>query len=184
MNEDLSDYDDDDTEEHVSKTQLKREMTALQSLGTSLISLSEEQLSALPLGQSLLDAIVFAKTCNKREALRRQKQYIGKLMRKEDHEAIAQAYEKQVEAHKQGARELKAVESWRDVLISDQKSLGKFIDQYPAVDRQQLRQLINQATKEKARQKPPAASRKLFRLIRETIELSKTPDSSSIEDQE
>ena len=77
-----------------SKSAQKREYLALQRLGESLIPLLEEDLLALGLDEELLDAVLAAKRMSKRGALRRQKQYIGKLMSRVDPEPIRAALER------------------------------------------------------------------------------------------
>lgn len=74
-----------------SKTQLKKEMAALQELGESLITLSAQQLARVPLSDKLREAVTAAKLITSRGAAQRQRQYIGRLMRHEDAPAIAQA---------------------------------------------------------------------------------------------
>src|SRR5689334_8880809 len=78
----------DDTSE-VSKTQRKRQMLELQDLGEALVRLTEAQLEELGLPERLLDAVLEARRISKFGALRRQLQYIGRLMRDVDAEAIA-----------------------------------------------------------------------------------------------
>ena len=73
----------------VSKSQRKREMLALQSLGEKLIHYNEKQLATLELPESLFDAILEAKRMKGHHARLRQGQYIGKLMRRLDEEMIA-----------------------------------------------------------------------------------------------
>jgi ribosome-associated protein len=74
-----------------SKSEKKREYLALQKLGEALIPLQEEDLRAMALDEELLDAVLEAKRISKRGALRRQKQYIGKLMGRVDPEPIRAA---------------------------------------------------------------------------------------------
>ncbi len=74
-----------------SKSARKREYLALQKLGEQLIGLREEDVLALPLEDDLLNAVLDAQRMKARGALRRQKQYIGKLMRQADEESIRQA---------------------------------------------------------------------------------------------
>jgi len=69
------------TELKPSKSALKREYIALQKLGEELISLKESDLQGLPLDDNLHEAIMEAQQIKAHGALRRQKQYIGKLMR-------------------------------------------------------------------------------------------------------
>jgi ribosome-associated protein len=67
-----------------SKSQLKREMTALQDLGEELVELSRERLAKIDMPERLRDAILDAQRITKHEARRRQMQYIGKIMRDVD----------------------------------------------------------------------------------------------------
>ena len=84
-----------------SKSARKREYLALQKLGEDLVLLLESDLRAMSLDEDLLDAVLEAKRLKKRGALRRQKQYIGKLMgRLEDPEPVRAALER-IRARKQ-----------------------------------------------------------------------------------
>jgi ribosome-associated protein len=73
--------EDDD---YISRSQLKREAEEAQRLGEQLIALKEDELEALDLPESLMDAIRAARKIRQHGALRRQRQLIGKLMRKID----------------------------------------------------------------------------------------------------
>lgn len=75
--------------EYVSKSQLKRESHALQDLGKKLVALPADQLSRIPLDDPLLEAISLAKRIqNKRSALKRHYQFLGKLLRARDTDPI------------------------------------------------------------------------------------------------
>jgi ribosome-associated protein len=73
---------------------MKREYLARQKLGEELIPLLESDLRAMDLDEDLLDAVLEAKRLKKHGALRRQKQYIGKLMGRVDPEPIRAALER------------------------------------------------------------------------------------------
>ena len=78
-----------------SKSARKRAYLALQKLGEELITLREADLQTVPLDDDLLDAVMEARRIKKHGALRRQKQYIGKLMgRLDDPEPIREALER------------------------------------------------------------------------------------------
>ena len=79
--------------EQKSKSQIKREMKALQKLGEKLLGLSPNQIKKIKIPQELKEAVLFAKTLKKHEARRRQLQYIGALMRNTDPEPILQVFE-------------------------------------------------------------------------------------------
>ena len=169
-----SQYDDhDDTEEeieYVSKSQMKREMEALQDLALQLTELPPDQLATIPIEPELQAALDETKNIKKREALRRHRQFLGRMMRRADHEAIASAYAKIKENADRLTRLLHVMEQWRDDLIAgDQNQLERFIDQYPHADRQMLRNLVRNAKADANTKKPPTNARKLFRFIRETI---------------
>jgi len=71
-----------------SKSARKREYIALQKLGEELITLKESDLDSLPLDDNLREAVLEARQMKAHGALRRQKQYIGKLMRHIDPEPV------------------------------------------------------------------------------------------------
>ncbi len=164
------DYEFDDDEFTKSKTQLKQEMQALQDLGVAITKLTKEQQSKIPMSESLRSSIEEAPKIKSNSAKRRHMQFIGKLMRKEDQEEIRQAYDSIMEASHTLTRLQHSIEKWRDDLIQDGSQMETFISRHPDVDRQQLRQLIRAAQKEKTENKPPANARKLFRFLRDTIE--------------
>ena len=76
-----------------SKSAMKREHLARQKLGEELITLRVADLRSLPLEEDLLEAVVDARGMKSHGALRRQKQYIGKIMRHVDPEPIRAALE-------------------------------------------------------------------------------------------
>lgn len=80
--------------EKISKSERKRQMLALQKIGETLVKLSDAQLAQIPLDDTLLDAVNFARSLKSHEAKRRQLQYIGKLMRHIDPAPIQAALEK------------------------------------------------------------------------------------------
>lgn len=77
------DFDPDSFEEleGPSKSQRKRDATALQDLGAQLVKLTSAQLNRIPLPDDLLAAVRAAQAMPQRGAHKRQLQYIGKLMR-------------------------------------------------------------------------------------------------------
>ncbi len=89
-------------EDEISKTQIKREADALKLIGRELVGLSKKQLAQVPGSELLFHAISVAhKIIDKNEALRRQIQYIGKVLRNEDCDAIRLAIDKLNNKHQQ-----------------------------------------------------------------------------------
>ena len=157
--------------EEKSKSELKREMLALQRIGEELVNLPNSQLEQVPLEETLREAIALARRLKHREGRRRQMQYIGKLMRTADMETINQKldfFRNEGETYK---RHFHRVEKWRDKLLkTGDDGLNELIAEMPELNRQHLRQLIRQAQKELSQNKPPAASRKLFKYLHEAIQ--------------
>ena len=159
-----------DEEEGKSKSQVKREMHELQKLGEELVALSAAARARVPLDDELKDALQLAdKLGNKREALRRHIQFIGRLMRSRDLEPIEQSLALIRNTNQAATRQFHKVEHWRDKLLADNDAVTEFIAQYPDVDVQQLRQLMRNAKKEQEKQQPPKAYRELFQLIKPLI---------------
>ena len=71
-----------------SRTARKNASEELQNVGAGLVALRSNALAELDLPERLADAIAEAKRLTSFGAQRRQLQYIGKLMRKLDPEAI------------------------------------------------------------------------------------------------
>ena len=159
-----------DEEEGKSKSQVKREMHELQKLGEELIALSAASRARVPLDDELKDALQLAdKLSNKREALRRHIQFIGRLMRSRDLEPIDQARALLRNTNQAATRQFHKVETWRDKLLAENDAVTEFIAEYPEIDVQQLRQLIRNAKKEQEKQQPPKYYRELFQLIKPQI---------------
>ncbi|MEH6559040.1 MAG: ribosome biogenesis factor YjgA [Oceanicoccus sp.] len=163
-------FDQDDEEIiYVSRSEMKRDMLELQRLGESIVKLSPGQFATIPLDDEILaEAIHTARRIKHREGLRRQMQFIGKLMRKIDTSDISAAFQKLQDGRKAEARKFHELELWRDHLIEmGPNATEEVVTKYPQADRQHIRQLITQAGKEKGANKAPASSRKLFRYLKE-----------------
>jgi len=165
---------DNDLEEVKSRTQIKKEMEALQSVGKKLTELNNEQLKEVPMGEDLRAAIdLYRNNITQREARRRQLQYIGKLMRAEDAEAIQAVLDKYDSSSKAYAQALHALENWRTRLIAEgNTALSQFVDAHPGVDVQQLRQLVRNAQKEQQQNQNKGGAKKLFKFLKEVQQSS------------
>ncbi len=164
-------YSDDDFDAPPSKSELKRQMQELQRVGEQLLALSDGDLARIPLPEELAEALATAKRIKSREGLRRQMQYIGKVMRRIDAEPILEALAERERGQQELARRFHELENWRDRLIAEgQGAVNELKAEFPAADRQKLRQLVRNAQKEKQANQPPASSRKLFRYLRELLQ--------------
>jgi ribosome-associated protein len=164
--------------DEATRTDLKRESTELQKLGEELLTLRADFIARLDLPEKLVDAVAECKRITNFEGIRRQMQFIGKLMRKlEDskHDAIRAALEEQ---HMPSAKEtllLHQAEQWRDRLVADDDAVGQWITLSPSTDSQNLRALVRQARKDAKPEKPGLAPRHgrayrdIFQLVREAL---------------
>ncbi|MDX1509449.1 MAG: ribosome biogenesis factor YjgA [Woeseiaceae bacterium] len=107
------------TDSKPSKTERKRRQHALQQLGERLLELSQEQLASLELDERLQDALTDARKMTSHEALRRHKQYIGKLMRNVDAEPIEALFAKLKADDRREKRVFADAERWRDRIVNE-----------------------------------------------------------------
>jgi len=161
-------FDANAAPEPPSKSERKRRMQALQRLGESLLALNDRQLAAIPLqDRRLVDALQEARRIRSNSARKRQLQYIGKLMRAIDPAPVEAALAALHESGRAAAAEFHDLEQLRDiVLATGPRGVELVLERFPEADRQQLRRLILQHEREQRHQRPPAASRKLFRYLR------------------
>lgn len=80
-----------DETERPSRSAKKRASTALQNLGEELAALKPAERQKLNLPPELEEALEMLDRLTNREAQRRQKQYVGRIMREVDAEAIQEA---------------------------------------------------------------------------------------------
>jgi ribosome-associated protein len=152
---------------------MKRQMLALQQLGEALTGLSEKQLGKIPIADERLLAVIReARAMRSHGARRRHLQLIGKLMRSTDVEPIESALQAMDRQQRGEADAFHRLEQMRDELLANGlEGVEQVAQRWPQADRQQLRQLLLQHQRDCARNKPPTASRKLFRYLRELQEL-------------
>lgn len=167
-----NDADDDGYDDRPSKSARKRHSDDLQALGEALIELSDAELAELPLPEKLLDAVVLARRITAHGGLYRQKQYIGKLMRKIDAEPIREALNARRDRERVEALRFHRVEQWRDRLLSEgDEAVARLKAEFPQIDSAAISALTERARKEQqhSAQKITPAGRELFRLLRESL---------------
>lgn len=161
-----------------SKSQRKRDMHALRDLGKTLTELSEDQLARLQLPDALRDAIREVRHISQRGALRRQLQYVGKLMREVDAERVQRELDAMTAGSLRQTAILHQSERWRERLLADEATVSEFVSSYPQCDVQKLRALVRNSRRESVAGKPPRAFRELLRLIRHLLVANGTTDET------
>jgi len=150
-----------------SKSQRKRDMTALQALGESLLRLSAAELARIELPQPLREALAETPKIASHEARRRQLQYIGKLMRNIDPEPLRAAIGDASGESKRAVALMHRCEKLRDRLLADDDALATVLADLPGTDAQPLRAMIRAARREYLEGRPPKYARQLYRWLHE-----------------
>jgi ribosome-associated protein len=165
----MSDWDEFE-DEGPSKSELKRQVRALQDLGDELVALPPAELDALELPDDLRDAVVEGRRITAHGARVRQRLYIGKLLRHIDVEPIRAALTRRAETDRQRIRREQVLEQWRERLLADEPAAWTELgNRVAANELQPLRALVRQARAERDAARPPAAARQLFRRLRELL---------------
>lgn len=158
-----------DGEDRPSKTQRKRVMSELQDIGEALVALSDQRLAALELPEQLRHAVLEARRIRKFGALRRQLQYIGRVMRAVDAAPIREQLARLEGQSRAETAWLHRLERWRTRLLDDDDALTSLLAEYASADAQYLRTLIRNARRERDLGRPPRAYRDLFQALREIV---------------
>ena len=146
-----------------SKTQLKQKSHSLQELGEALATLSGDAMKAMEMPEVLRDAIEQYRRTKSHEGRRRQLQYVGKLMRGADEDALREAVAAATLGTAQNALALHEAESWRAELIANDDAMTRWLNEHPMTDTQELRSLVRQARKDAAGLTPESRQPKSFR---------------------
>jgi ribosome-associated protein len=168
-----------------SKSQLKREMTALQKLGEELVAEPKDRVMRVPMPEDVRDAILECQAIKDHEGRRRQLQYVGKKMRSlEDDEiaAIQRTLDSWRGASKTETALMHALERRREKLLRDDSALTELRAEHPQVDIQHLRTLIRNARKEQAENKPPKAYREIFQILKQ-LQAKSSPQEPETHDE-
>jgi len=165
---------DSDEEELKSKSEIKREMIQLQHFAQKLVEMSKHQRSRLPLTEDLVYAMVVAdKIANKHEAMRRHIRHIAKLLLETDLDPIHQAIDVMANKHQQETAKFVRLEEIRDDLIAQgSPTIEALLTDNPSMERQKLRQLVRQASKEVKAEKTAKYYQELFTYLKEHIQFS------------
>ena len=165
----------DDAQDEISKSQRKRDADSVRDLALRLAELGASELAAIPLPDDVLAAVIELNRIKAHGAHKRQLGFLAKRMRQIDVEPIDAALERIRQTARANTKSLHLVENWRDRLLgevdgeSEKAALTAFLDAYLDADRQQLRHLQRQAITERKAKRPPAATRQLFKVIRDVV---------------
>ena len=171
-------------DEWVSKTQMKKQMNDLQALGMELTKLSSDTLKKIGLDEELFEAIATYKKITSNSALKRQAQFIGRLMRDTDPAPIETYLAKLRGDNTAHNAFLQRVEQARTRLMADDGAITQFMADFPQADAGKLRTLIRNTKKEQEQNKPPKNFRALFQEIKAVMEAGQSDASEEGQDWE
>ena len=173
--------------ERPSKSEMKRQVDALQKLGEALVAEPRDRVKRVPMPEDVRDAILECQTITNHEGRRRQMQFVGKKMRTLDEAEIA-AIQQTIDgwkgASKSDTAAMHALERRRDKLLADDKALTVLLEENPELDVQHLRTLIRNARKEQAESKPPKAYRELFQILKDLSKKKAAPSDDEQDEDE
>src|SRR5262249_5996268 len=124
-----------------------------------------ETLARIDLPENLREAVLACKRFTKHEAIRRQVQYIGRLMRDLDAGPIVEQLEALKAPSRRQAALLHVAERWRTDLLADPGSIPRLVKEFPEADPHRLRSLVDAANEEKRESRPPKHFRELFHVL-------------------
>ncbi len=169
-----------------SKSELKRQMTALQKMGQELVDSARDRVKRVPMPEDVRDAILECQTITNHEGRRRQMQFVGKKMRTLDEEEVA-LIQKTIDSWKGASKSetaaMHSLERKREKLLAKDEALTELMAENPELDVQHLRTLIRNARKEQAENKPPKAYREIFQILKD-IQKKKNAATGSEDDAE
>ena len=165
---------EDPVDARPSKSAIKREFKDLQKLAARMAEqLSDGELARLGISAGARRAVAELRRMPSSGARQRQIKYTGRLLADEDCSPVTLYLENRKAAQLEVNRRFHALERWRDRLIGEgDAALSALVDEYPDLDRQQLRQLVRAAQAERDAGKAPAAARRLFRFLREQVPMA------------
>ena len=172
MHDDEHDEDEliyeDEAPEGPSRSELKRQAQDRQALVVRVLELSPKEWEKLGFPESERKSLLEGKKIKASGARNRQVKYLARILDDDALEAAAAFMENRHSQQLEANRLFHALEVWRDRLIAEgSDAMGPLLEKHPEMDRQQLRQLIQGAQRERDTGKPPGASKKLFRFLRE-----------------
>lgn len=167
-----------------SRSQLRREASAVSDVALRLTRLPKARLAQLPLDEQLREAVDLAGRLTK-NAHARHLRLIAKLLRDLPDEIRAEIEHLTSPHYRPGATpEERMAERWRTRLLAEgDAALNELVAEVPGVDRQHLRQLLRQARAEPPTDRSKRAARELLRAIRASL-LSVTPPDVASDDAE
>ena len=144
----------------VSKTQKKREATALLELGKDLTNFPDNFLEQLQLDPKLRNAISdFKKLFNTRGAKKRQLQYIGRLLRENQDETLLKQIQHLSSSPKKSTKYPLVEKVFERIINEGDQAINEIVCEQRNFDRQKLRQLKSNILRSKGKKRESAENK-------------------------
>ena len=151
-----------------NKTRLKQELAEINALVLQLIDLTEQEQLELKLTDQIMSGLKQARGMKADNARKRLLKHLTKLLSREDVELVKDYFGRRDALQRQMKHAFQQLQKLRDRMVDEGDSvLQEFLNEHGTADRQQLRQALRNARKERETGKPAGAGKKLFRLLRE-----------------
>ena len=161
-----------DTDVRRSHREHKQQVDAYARLAKDLVDLAPHKLAKLDVDPEIVDVVEVCRDRRKGARIREQRR-LATALRRIDARALRDAVDDITRKDRAHVQQDKQLEQWRERLLEGgDAALSEFVQRYPTADRQQLRQLVRSAGKDRTKGKAVAAYRKLLREIRALDEAS------------
>lgn len=167
-----------------SKSQRKRDSNAMQELGAELTRLPVDVLARAELPEDIMGAIAEFRRMKSFGAQRRQLQFLGKVMRGYDGEAIREAVARANGTSTLARSAKRRCERQIELFITAEDPFTAFVETHPECDIKRIRQLSRLARKERETQAPKRAAAKELYQILYALELPPVTDFYRHDDEE
>lgn len=157
------------TDAKPSKSARKREQSELQALGEQLALLPDDLLDSLDLDERLREAIEDLGRMRAHEAQRRQRQYIGKLMRDVDPEPIRALLDRLRADDRRQKRVFANAERWRDRIVATGHEALKDFESETGAPSPKLAALIGELDRAVSDRDERSIRRRIFRAIHDAL---------------
>ena len=168
-----------------SKSARKREAKRYEQLGRDLVMLGDQDFEKLDFGDNdelRSEMMTGRRLRGQYESFRRQMMHVGRLLMTCDISELEKELKIIQGRRTSGSAELHRIEKIREDLIGPDGSaaLNDIMGKCPSLDRSKIRALIKKAHAEEEQGRPPAASRELFRYIRDNYREAGAEEKSSV----
>ena len=168
-----------------SKSARKREAKRYEQLGRDLVMLGDQDFEKLDFGDNdelRSEMLTGRRLRGQYESFRRQMMHVGRLLMTCDISELEKELRIIQGRRTSGSAELHRIEKIREDLIGPDGSaaLNDIMGKCPSLDRSKIRALIKKAHAEEEQGRPPAASRELFRYIRDNYREAGAEEKSSV----